>query len=500
MLRSRNRDLPMLSIFQSNPVAKPGLLNRRELLRVGGLSLMGLSSLELARMRALADSASPAGKRNRRNSCVFIFLFGGPSHIDLWDMKPEAPLEVRGEFKSIATNVPGIRVCEHLPRFAAQMDKLCLLRSMTHRMNVHGPACSEIFTGRPYFGPPTTDQATREDWPSLSAMTMRFGEPFGRLPPSVVLPWYLQFPGQAKRIAGQSGGRMGERHNALLVQGDLSQADFEIQGLRLVDDIPWNRLRQRRDLLQQIELHAAHQASGASPAKSVSPGRADSLQVVEPFELNSRNAYSLLESRAGEVFDLRREPPAVRERYGSTAVGQSLLMARRLVEAGVSLITVNWEDDTKTDGVNTCWDTHQDNFAKLKNLLCPIFDQALPTFIEDLHQRGLLETTLVVALGEFGRTPKLGQFTQSTNTRKTGRDHWPNAFTALLAGGGVRGGQVYGATTSNGGYVADKPVTPADLSATILYHLGIDFTREYEDEFQKIHYRLSDGCAVRDLA
>jgi hypothetical protein len=165
-------------------------------------------------------------------------------------------------------------------------------------------------------------------------------------------------------------------------------------------------------------------------------------------------------------------------------------LARRLVEAGVGLVTVNWQDETKIDGTNTCWDTHQDNFAKLKNLLCPIFDQAFPAFLEDLQVRGLLETTLVVAVGEFGRTPKLGQFTQSSNTRKSGRDHWPHAFTALLAGGGVRGGQVYGATTSDGGHVADKPLTPADLSATVLHHLGIDSAQHYLDEFQQLRHRL----------
>jgi uncharacterized protein (DUF1501 family) len=207
----------------------------------------------------------------------------------------------------------------------------------------------------------------------------------------------------------------------------------------------------------------------------------------------------LLENRASAVLDLRREPEAVRERYGQTTVGQSLLLARRLVEAGVSLVTVNWQDETKIDGVNTCWDTHQNNFGKLKDLLCPLFDRAFPAFLEDLHERGLLETTLVVAVGEFGRTPKMGQFTQSSNTQKTGRDHWPHAFTALLAGGGIRGGQVYGATTRDGGYAADKPVSPADLTATVLYHLGIDWTQEYTDEFQGLRNRLSDGRPVRDL-
>jgi uncharacterized protein (DUF1501 family) len=243
-------------------------------------------------------------------------------------------------------------------------------------------------------------------------------------------------------------------------------------------------MQQRSDLLRQFETTGRPGGFGAAG---------------ERFDTGYRAVYSLLERRAGEVFDLRREPAAVRERYGFTTAGQSLLLARRLIQAGVSLVTVNWQDETRTDGTNTCWDTHQDIFLKLKNLLCPTFDRAFPAFLEDLDERGLLETTLVVALGEFGRTPRLGEFTQSSNTRKTGRDHWPHAFTALLAGGGVRGGQVYGATTANGGYVKDRPVTPADLTATILYHLGIDCTQEYADDFQRLRNRLSDGTPLKDL-
>jgi hypothetical protein len=453
---------------------------RRELLRVGGLSLFGLTSADLARGRARAVSHSPLARR-RRHSCVFLFLFGGPSHIDLWDMKPNAPEEVRGEFTPARTRVPGIHVCEHLPLLGRHMDKVCLLRSMTHRMNVHGPACSELFSGREYFGPPTTDQASREDWPSLSSLAMRYGRPHAGLPSSVVLPWYLQFPGQPRKIAGQTAARMGERYNAFLLQGDLARADFQIEGLGLPEGVSVERTRQRRALLGRLESRPW--------------GRA-----AEPLDDGYRAVYDLVENRAGAVFDLRREPAAVRERYGQTTVGQSLLLARRLVEAGVSLVTVNWQDETKIDGVNTCWDTHQDSFAKLKNLLCPIFDRAFTAFVDDLHQRGLLETTLVVAVGEFGRTPKLGEFTQSSNTKKTGRDHWPFAFTTLLAGGGVRGGQVYGATSTNGGYVNDKPVSPADLTATILYHLGIDHTQRYEDDFQHLRNRLSEGTPVRDLS
>lgn len=458
-------------------------IDRRSCLTIGGLAGLGLSMADLCRLRAASAANNPSSSR-RRNSCVFLFLFGGPSHIDLWDMKPAAPAEIRGEFNSIDTNVAGIEVCEHLPLLARQMDKVCLLRSMTHRMNVHGPACSEVFSGREYFGPPTTDEATREDWPSLSAMTMRFGSGSRGLPPSIVLPWYLQFPGQSRKIAGQTGGRMGEQFNAFLVQGNVEQADFDLPGMKFHDDAPVERLLRRRELLRAME--------GGMPRLSPAP-------PTERFESNSRGVFSILENGAADAFDLRRESASTKERYGPTAAGQSLLLSRRLVEAGVPLVTVNWQDETITDGVNTCWDTHQQNFPKLKNLLCPIFDRAFSAFVADLAERGLLETTLVVAVGEFGRTPRIGQFTQSANTQKTGRDHWPHAFTALLAGGGVRGGQVYGATTPNGGYIAENPVTPADLTATILHHLGIDHRLQYEDEFQHLRNVLSAGTVVKGL-
>lgn len=469
---------PTRDLGSGSRLARTAHWTRRDLLRLGGWSWLGLTAPQLM---ALAHGAGPrpAGQK----SCVFLFLFGGPSQIDLWDMKPLAPAEIRGEFQPIATNVPGIQLCEHLPRLAQQMDKLCLVRSMTHQMNVHGPACSELFTGREYFGAPTTDQATDLDWPSVSSLAMRFGRPSGGLPPSIVLPWYLQFPGQPKRIAGQTGGRMGERYNGLLVEGD--ETGFQADGLALREQLPVERLHRRRELLSHLQTPPGPPA--AAP------------RVVDDYARHRDRAYVLLAERAGELLDLRREPDSARERYGATVVGQSLLMARRLVEAGVSLITINWQDETKVDGVNTCWDTHQNNFPKLKNLLCPIFDQAFPTFLEDLSDRGLLETTLVVAVGEFGRTPHMGQFSQSSNTQKTGRDHWPSAFTALVAGGGVRGGQVYGATNPHGAFVQEKPVTPADLAATMLEHVGIATTESYVDELQGQAHRLSIGKPLREL-
>lgn len=258
-------------------------LSRRRWLQAGGLGMLGLGLSDLARLRS-APVLSAAQNNGRRRSCVFLFLFGGPSHIDLWDMKPDAPEIVRGEFTPIDTNVPGIQVCEHLPRFARVMDKVCLLRSTTHRMNVHGPACSEVFTGREYFGPPTTDQATREDWPSLSSLMARFGQGAAGMPPSVVLPWYLQFTGQSKRIAGQTGGRMGEQHNAFLLQGEVERADFEMEGLRVTDDVPMNRIDRRRNLLGRIERSDARLANVSTAT----------------FDGHTQSAFDLLANRVGE--------------------------------------------------------------------------------------------------------------------------------------------------------------------------------------------------------
>jgi hypothetical protein len=440
-------------------------LSRRELLALGGVTALG--GLRL-----------PAAVKPRARSCVFIFLFGGPSHIDLWDMKPNAPIEIRGDFKPIRTTVPGLHLCEHLPRLAQQAGKLCLMRSMRHSMPVHGPACSQVFSGRDYFGPPTTDQALPQDWPSLASFVMRFGKAAGPLAPSIVLPRYSQFDGQSKRIAGQTGGRMGESFNPLLVDGEPAEADFELGGLHRTSDVSDDRLRERRTLLSRLD---------------------DRQQ--ELFDRQRRTAFAMLEqSRAARAISLRQEPGRVRERYGYTKFGQSLLLARRLVEEGCSLVTVNWDDPSRAEKVSPFWDTHNQNFPRLKDHLCPLFDRAFPTFLEDMHVRGLLDSTLIVALGEFGRTPKIGQFTQNNMTERTGRDHWPHAFTALVAGGGVRGGQMYGATSRDGGFVIDRPVSPGDLSATVLHHLGIDHRQRYFDEFQRMEQRLSEGSPIKDLS
>lgn len=403
--------------------------------------------------------------------------------MDLWDLKPQAPLEIRGEFNPISTDVPGIQICEHLPLLAQQARRFCLLRSMTHRMPVHGPACSEIYSGRPYFGAPVTDQAREEDWPSIASLVHRFGTASGPLPHSIVLPWYTQFVGQDRRIAGQTGGRMGEQFNPFLIEGNPTQPDFRVDGLQLPEDVSVGRLQKRRLLRRQLAPF------GLSTAQQT--------QQTRVADDNFQAAAALVEeSEAAGILNLSHESTSLRERYGNTRFGQSLLLARRLVEADVSLITVNWDDDHKDDKVSPHWDTHVENFPKLKDRLCPPFDRAMSTFLADLDERGLLESTLVVALGEFGRSPKIGLVTQNGMTKRTGRDHWPHAFTALIAGGGVRGGQIYGATTETGGYVADDPVTPANLAATIFQHLGIEQHDEYDDHFLKTRQRLTSGRPV----
>jgi hypothetical protein len=292
------------------------------------------------------------------------------------------------------------------------------------------------------------------------------------------------FPSQGRRIAGQTGGLMGEEHNAFLVEGDPSSNNFEVPGVKLPSDVPLERLLHRQTLLEQVEF-TRKELTGSPQAELVGS--------------NYETAFAMLGGpRTASAFDIDAEPVATRDTYGPHKFAQSLLLARRLVERGTSLVTVNWDDSTRDEKQSPFWDTHHDNFGRLKRL-APIFDRAFAAFLNDLHERGLLQTTLVCVMGEFGRTPKIGRIVQNGMTAKTGRDHWPHAFTVLLAGGGVRGGQVYGSSDKTGGYVREKGVSPADLNATILRHLGIDQSREYHASFLGESHKLSIGRAIRDL-
>ena len=452
---------------------------RRELLRIGGLSLQGLSLPQL-----LALQSASGGQVSGGRSCVFIFLFGGPSQLDMWDMKPQASREIRGDFRPISTSAADIQLCEHLPQLAGVMHHVCLVRSMHHRMPVHGPACSEIYSGRPYPLPPITDEARREDWPSLSSLVTRFGPVGNSLPAAVVLPWHSQFRGQQLRIAGQTGGRMGEQFNPFLLSAGLETGEFDSQELQTADAAASARLARRAQLLGRLE-HAP--VSAGVPATA----------AVQRLQQHQQTAFAMLESgRIGRAVDLTRESPATLQRYGRSVFARSLLAARRLVEAGIPLITVNWYDDSFNDKVSPHWDQHNHIFPTLRERMLPVLDQSLSAFLEDLQQRGLLSSTLVAAAGEFGRTPRVGQFTQNAMTESTGRDHWPHAFTVLLAGGGIRGGQVFGSTDQHAAHVRDNPVTPADLTATLLQHLQVDTTQQYWDPFQQQKQTLSDGQPI----
>ena len=331
-----------------------------------------------------------------------------------------------------------------------------------------------------------TDQARPEDWPSLSALTMRFGQRQGALPPAVVLPWYIQFAGQDKRIAGQTGGRMGELKNPFLVQGDPSDEQFQVQGIQLADDVPAERVASGASLLRELESVAARARWRGEPTRG-------------PVFASCRTAFSMLgDVRANEAFRLEKEPAAVRERYGASKFGQSLLLARRLVEAGVSLVTVNWDDETRSDKVSPFWDTHNHNFAALKTRLDARCSTRPSRRLSRTWRRaGCWRRRWWWSTGEFGRTPKIGQIVQNGMTEKSGRDHWPHAFTVLLAGGGVRGGQVYGETNPIGAFVKDRPgVAGRSVGHDPRITWGSILPGEYWDEFQQMRQKLSTGRPI----
>ena len=465
-------------VDEGSSVRRAGGMSRRDCLRIGALNWLGLvdSMLPSQRRSSLTqadDTNRPLGKAKR---CVFIFLFGGPSHIDLWDMKPLAPANVRGIFQPIATTVPGIELSELLPHLAKEADKLCLLRSMTHGDPVHGTACSQVITGRPHRRPGTTDTLAPDDWPSLSALVNRFGRAPVGMPPSVVLPWYLMFPSQGARIAGQSGALMGEQHNAFLVDGDPSLPDFSVPGMKLPTEIPVQRLLRRKGLLQQVEATDRRLTSGIREAL-----------LNEQYQ----TAFSMVsDPRAASAFDIQSESPELRQRYGSSKFGQSLLLARRLVERGVSLVTVNWDDESRDEKQSPFWDTHHDNFGRLKRLSA-IFDQPFATFLADLHEHGLLDETLVVWTSEFGRTP------WSQNT--TGRDHNPKGYTSWMAGGGIKGGIVHGGTDEVGYKAVDSPHYYSDLHATILHQLGLNHKKMEVQALGRTMRLVEEGGPIKEI-
>jgi hypothetical protein len=427
---------------------------RRRLLELGGALGLGLSSTIPARAR---EPATPKPIR----SCILVFFYGGPSHLDTLDPKPDAPAEIRGEYRTIATAVPGVRVCEHLPRLARVLNRAALIRGLHHPMRNHNSAAVEALTGRT---PAGGDQELLMDdprgMPTLgSAVAYALGSRANLLP-YVALPYTLY---NVVQLPGQTPGLLGSAHDRFQVERDPSTPDFRVAALDGTAD-----LAGRANLLRGLDASAL---TGQAARARINRDRA--LTLIAAPEVRN-------------LFEIEKEPHRLRDRYGRHRLGQSLLLARRLVEGGVNFVAVF---DGQRNGQDANWDSHEKLFSRHRQLIPPA-DQALSGLIEDLDQRGLLDSTLVVALSEFGRTPRING--------SAGRDHWPDCYTALLAGGGVSGGRVHGASDRIGAYPADDPVTPADIAATIFWRFGIDPATEVADQTGR-PFRLTEGEPIRGL-
>lgn len=473
----------MLSISSANGVT------RRQLLQAGGAGLLGLSLPRL--LQAETTPAHPV----RARSVIFLFLFGGPSQLETFDMKPDAVSNIRGPFRPTPCRTRGLLMCEHLPRLAQVSDKFCVIRTMTHTYNDHSGAGHYLQTGRRWHIPIGGGfDATSRDWPSMGSVVECLGQRAStRLPD---LPYYAVVPnslgrleqaGQYKR-PGEYAGWLGRAYDPLtthIPKRNLTdnpywrdcteeELNFQIDGLVSGLDLSVDRVRGRQSLLEQFD--EARRASDLSL-----PSRP--LREHERFR---RRALGLVASeRTRRALDIRQEPARVRDQYGRHLFGQASLMARRLVEAGVRFVTVHYE---AIDGYS--WDSHVHS-NDVRNHLLPTFDQALAALLTDLDQRGLLAETLVVALGEMGRTPRANP--------TWGRDHWSTLFPAVLAGAGVRRGATYGTSDRDAAYPIDRPVSPEDLAATIYHALGIDPELRLDDSLGRPTPIVEGGRVVTEV-
>lgn len=448
-------------------------VSRREWLRVGGLSALGLNLCGLLRASQPAPTSSPTPlSRNlqgatfgRAKNVIFLWLQGGPPQHETFDPKPDAPAEIRGPFRPIATNVPGIRFCELLPRTARYADKLAIVRSMCTNDDNHDVSGYWVLTGYPY-GPGSARQIKPNDWPYFGSI-VKMLKPSERMPAltSVWVPDLMRLNDNVTP-AGQTAGFLGKLWEPERFVGDPALPNYRIEGLDLTGDMTRVRLNRRRDLLSQVNGHFGAIERGGQ---------------IEAWDRLSHHAFDLVTSgQARAAFDLNREPERVRERYGRYSWGQTCLLARRLIEAGVRLVHVNWLREPGDSAVdNPLWDTHAQNADRLQDVLCPQFDVTFAALMDDLEQRGLLDETLVVVIGEFGRTPRINTL--------GGRDHWGHVFSFALAGAGIAGGQVLGASDRNGAYPALDPIRPHDLTATIFHLLGIDPGGVFYDKFNRPH-------------
>ncbi len=447
---------------------------RREWLRVGGLSALGVSLPHLlraaetpaVRLGPVPKLAGELGSTfGKAKNLIFLWLQGGPPQHETLDPKPDAPSEIRGPFKPISTNVPGIQFCELLPRTSCYADKLAVVRSLSTRDDNHDVSGYWLLTGYPY-GPGSARQIKPNDWPYFGSV-VKMLKPSEKLPAltSVWIPDMMRLNDNVTP-AGQTAGFLGKLWEPERFVGDPALPDYEIEGLRLIGDVTKIRVDRRRDVLQQLESRFDETLRSGS---------------VAAWDRLSQQAFELVTNGgARAAFDLSKESDKTRDRYGRYTWGQSVLLARRLIEAGVRLVHVNWARDPGDNAVdNPLWDTHALNADRLQDNLCPQFDVTFAALMDDLTERGLLDETLVVVIGEFGRTPKINA--------NGGRDHWGHVFSFAMAGAGIRGGQVIGASDKNGAYPATSPFSGGDLTATMFHLLGIDPSGFFPDNLNRPH-------------
>lgn len=454
-----------------------GPLTRREMLRVGGLGLLGLSLPQLLAGNTRANNAPVPGGFGRAKSCILLYLSGGPPQHETFDPKPGAPIEIRGDFKSIPTRIPGVHFSELLPETARIADRLSVIRSMTTDNNSHTASGYWMLTG--YEHPSKIEvPASPDDWPSIASVVGAL-KPSARTPfTSVILPEIVHND-NAPPAPGQSGGFMGHTWNPFLLQCDPSQPRLEIDGLKLPESVSFERLSDRASLLRLLDRSF--------------PGSVGSTSVAALNRMHER-AFDVMQSAtARAAFEIEREESSLRDRYGRQKFGQSVLLARRLVEAGVRLVQVNWprEPGDQTTGFPV-WDTHKNNSRRLRDVLCPQFDMAFSTLIGDLAARGLLNETLVVAMGEFGRSPRINP--------DGGRDHWGSCFSLAVAGAGTAGGQIIGSSDRDGAFPDSRVLRPPDLAATIFHLLGINPLGDFPDLLGRPRPLVNGGTVIRELA
>jgi Protein of unknown function (DUF1501) len=435
-------------------------LTRRQMLQIGSAGLVGLSLPSFLRARATGDLTPTA------DHLIVLFLNGGPSHLDMWDMKPNAPVEIRGEFNPIATSVPGVQFSEHLPRLARHMHQCTVVRSVHHGVNnAHAAAVYAGMTGhdRGEIG----GGARPTDHPALGSVAGLVRPVASGVVPYVSLPFITKEGAGGPPQPGFTGGWLGNNVDPLFVLRDPNSPAFDMPELGLGADMNLGRLSERRTLSGQV---------GAASTPGV------------PMDDFQARAFDLLTSSATQrAFQIQREPSHLRDQYGRNIYGQSVLLSRRLIEAGTRVVALSWAPDA-----NATWDTHGNNFTKLRNELLPQLDRAVSSLLADLDARGMLSRTLVAVMGEFGRTPRI-------NGSGGGRDHWNFCYSLMLAGGGIKAGYIHGASDRIGGRPSLNPVTPADIIATIYRCLGIPADLELRDRLGRPISLVPWGNVIGEL-